>query len=246
MTFWEFFKIHLKQIYRNRAGIFWTLVIPVAIYVAVSFLPLESLVGTGVDYPRFLLPGLIAMVVMQGGIYTLAYGMIEYKARGVLKRLAVTPLTKSQFISSLLAARLVIVSGQAVILTAVGVGIFHTQIHWPVLTIIVFTLLGGSVFLLLGLIISTFADTYESAAPITAALGLPLAFLGDIFYPIENLSAGLQSVARALPITHMSGALRQAYTVGADLGDLWQPALILAGWLAVFFAIAVWRFRLEN
>jgi ABC-2 type transport system permease protein len=246
MAYWEFFKIHLKQIYRNKAGIFWTIVVPVAIYVAVSFLPLENLVGLGVNYSEFLLPGIIAMVVMQGGIYTLAYATIEAKSHGVLKRLAVTPLTKSQFITTMLAARLTVVLAQALVLTIVGVLVFNTQFHWPILTITIFVLLGGAIFLLLGLIISTFADSYESAAPITAGLGLPLAFLGNIFYPVEKLPESLQAIAQVLPITHLSDALRQAYITGAGLADLWQQAVILVAWLLGFFIVAVWRFRLES
>jgi ABC-2 type transport system permease protein len=246
MTFWELFKINFKQIYRNRTGIFWTVVVPVFIYVAVSFLPLESLAEVGVAYPEYLLPGVIAMVVMQGGIYTLAYAVIEHRGRGILKRLAVTPLTKIHFISSLLAARLSVVLAQVVVLTLVGVLAFNTNFNWPILPVLVFVLLGGSVFLLLGLVISTFADSYEAAAPITAGIGLPLAFLGNIFYPIDKLPSSLQAIGQFLPITYMSDGLRQAYVFDASLGDLAPQALILAGWLVLFLAIAVWRFRLAD
>ncbi|HYE22446.1 MAG TPA: ABC transporter permease [Verrucomicrobiae bacterium] len=246
MPFKEFFKIHLKMIYRNRAGIFWTVIIPVAIYVAVSSLPLGQVINADIDYPKYLLPGIIAMVVMQGGIYTLAYAIIELKSRGVLKRLAVTPLTKTQFILSLMAARLTVVLIQVFVLTVIGVLIFNTQFTWRGITIATFVLLGGAIFLLMGLVISTFANTYESAAPITAGIGLPLAFLGNIFYPAEQLPPALHSIANFLPITYLADGLRQSYIYGAGISDLTWQLFVLSIWFIAFFILATWRFKLED
>jgi ABC-2 type transport system permease protein len=246
MAFLEFFQIHLKLIYRNRAGIFWTVVIPTAIYVALSVLPLKNLVDLNIAYSKYLLPGIIAMVVMQGGIYTLAYAIIDFKGKGILKRLAVTPLTKTQFIFSLLSARLTVMLIQTFVLTIIGIIIFNTQFTWRALTIATFVLLGGAIFLLLGLIISTFADTYESAAPITAGIGLPLTFLGNIFYPVENLPEWLQNVAKFLPITYVADGLRQSYIFGWGLRDLAMEVFVLLCFFVVFLAIAVWRFKLED
>lgn len=245
-TFVEFFKVHLKLIYRNTSGLFWTILVPVAIYVALSALPIGDIIGVDVVYPRYLLPGLIAMVVMQGGIYTLAYAMIELKARGVLKRLAVTPLTKAQFIASLLAARLTVVLAQVFVLTVIGMLIFNIQFTWRTLTIATLIILGGGVFLLIGLLISTFADTYESAAPITAGIGLPLMFMGNIFYPLDKLPEGLQAIGHVLPITYLADGLRQTYIYGFGLRDLSWEIMLLAIWFAFFFVLATWRFKLED
>jgi ABC-2 type transport system permease protein len=75
----------------------------------------------------------------------------------------------------------------------------------------ILSLLGGGIFLLVGLLISTVATTYESAAPITAGVGLPLTFLGNIFYPISTLPHALQVVANVLPITYLADGLRKVY-----------------------------------
>ncbi len=246
MAFWEFFKINLKLIYRNRAGIFWTVIVPVAIYMALSILPLGGLTDVNIDYPKYLLPGIIAMVIMQGGIYTLAYAEIELKGRGVLKRLAVTPVTKTQYILSLMCARLTVMLIQVFVLTVIGVLIFNTQFTWRGITIAALVLLGGAIFLLIGLIISTFAKSYESAAPITAAIGLPLTFLGNIFYPVERLPHGLQILAKFLPITHLADGLRQTYIFGHGMADLSYQLSLLCLWFLMFFIIALWRFRLED
>src|SRR3989344_2399300 len=116
MSFWELFKTNLRIIYRNINGLFWTLVMPAFIYIALSVLPVGKLLEGQVKYSNFVLPGIIAMVIMQGGIYGLAYWMVELRARGVLKRFMVTPINKTELILSMVAARVVVMYVQVIVL----------------------------------------------------------------------------------------------------------------------------------
>src|SRR5579872_4819307 len=104
-SFTQLFKANLKIFYRNRQGFFWTLFMPAAIYIALSVLPISKGVTAQERYSTFVLPGIIAMTIMQTGIYGLAYWMVDLKARGVVKRFLATPLTVSQFIFGILTAR---------------------------------------------------------------------------------------------------------------------------------------------
>jgi len=71
--------------------------------------------------------------------------------------------------------------------------------------------------------------------PISPALGGLSALLGGVFYPTSVLPAWLQTVGRALPITHSLEMIRRAVFTGAALGQLAAP---LAG-LALFCAVTV-------
>ncbi len=246
MSFWQLFKTNLRVIYRNRSGIFWTLVMPAFIYIALSILPIGSFLGGQLKYSNYVLPGIVAMTVMQGGIYGLAYWMVDLKTRGVLKRFMVTPINKTELILSLVAARIVVMFIQVLILTLLGVLAFNATFAGNILAPLVLVLLGGSVFLLLGLLISSFADTYDAAAPITAAIGLPLTFLGNIFYPVELLSHGLQQFAKILPITYLADGLRAVYLQPFSFALIAKDAAILAAWGLVILAITIWRFRLKE
>jgi ABC-2 type transport system permease protein len=50
-------------------------------------------------------------------------------------------------------------------------------------------------------------------------------------------------VARAIPLTYLSDALRQVMVGGAALAPLWLCFAVLAGWLLVCFGIAARKFR---
>lgn len=203
--------MNLRLIYRNRQGIFWTILMPVFIYVALSVLPIGKTLGTKFSYSDFVLPGIIAMSIMQGGIYGLAYWMVDLKSRGVIKRFMVTPIRPVELILSLLCARVMVILVQLIVLTLVGVVFFHAHFAGNYLTTLIFALAGGFTFLLIGLFISTLANSYEAAAPITTAIGLPLTFLGNLFFTVDGLPKVLRVVAHALPITYLADGLRKAY-----------------------------------
>lgn len=245
-AFAQLFLINSKLLYRNPAGLFWTVAMPVAFYVGLSLVPLERLIGTSYNYATFLLPGMIAYVIMQGGIYGLAYWMVDLRSRGVIKRFVVTPVKPYQMAISVIASRLVIMLLQVVILTTIAIGFFHVEINWNILSIISFTMLGGTVFLILGLLISSLSSSYETAAPLTAGIGLPLTALGNIFFPIEKLPEVVQWVARILPITYLADGLRNAYLSAFSWQALSLDFLVLGIWVVLLLGLVIWRFRLEE
>ncbi len=248
-SFYQLFLMNLRLVYRNYTGLFFTLVMPSIIYVALSVLPIGAVFGgssNGFNYSQYVLPGIIAMTIMQGGIYGLAYWMIDLKSRGVIKRFLVTPLKQGELIVSVLASRILIAVGQAVFLTLVGVIFFNVSIGVNVLAALLLIILGAGIFLLVGLLISMFADTYEAAAPITSAVGLPLTFLGNIFFPIDSLPKVLQYVGEVLPITYLADGIRLVF-LNKNIPKLfWTDAGVLAIWFVVILGFTLWKFRLKE
>jgi ABC-2 type transport system permease protein len=88
------------------------------------------------------------------------------------------------------------------------------------------------------------ANTYQAAAPLTTAIGLPLTFLGNIFYSTDILPKSLQYVAKILPIVYLAGGLRSQY-LGTSDGHLLTSILILLIWFVAILLITLWRFRLD-
>jgi len=239
-------KVSFKMIFRDQAGLFFAIVLPLILYIAISLLPINQFIKQSVPYPSYLLPGIIAMQVMSGGIYGLAYWMVEAKAAGVLKRFMVTPIKKVELILSLLSARVAVMLIQSVLFLAVGGLFFHVPFSGNIVSVLAFILLGGGVFLLIGLLISTFAKTYQAAAPITAAIGLPFTFLGNIFYPVSALPHALEVVSNVLPITYLADALRFLLLHPFDLSAVVKDFFVLFIWFVILLVTVVWRFKLEE
>ncbi len=245
-SFWELFKANLKMFFREKEGFYWTVLMPAFIYIAISVIPIGKLLSSKTVYSSFVLPGIIAMTIMQGGVYSLAYWMVDLKARGIIKRLLATPLKQWQLAISLVCARLVIVLGQVLILTLFGVLVFHAQFAGNILSVIILVLEGGAIFLLVGLLISNYAKSYDAAAPITSAIALPLTFLSNIFYPLSVLPAALQKIADVLPITNLADGLRQAYLYPFNLTVIGKDILSLMVWLIIILVITISVFQLKE
>lgn len=211
MSFIELLKANLKIVYRDVGGLFWTIALPVVIYVVLSLLPINRYLPISFNYSDFVLPGIIAYVIMQGGIYGLGYWMVDMRAQGVIKRFLATPLKQWELAFAVVASRLVVMVVQVVLLTLIGILIFHAPYKWNIVSTLVFTFLGGGIFLMLGLLISTMAGSYQSAAPITAGLGLPMTFLGNMFFPINVLPNSIQIIAKILPVTYLAQGLRTVF-----------------------------------
>lgn len=241
-SLYQLTKANTKIIFRNPSGFFWNLGLPAVLYIGISLLPVESLLKLPGGYSHFLLPGIIAMTIMQHGIYSLAYWMVDLKSRGVLKRLAVSPVKKYELVLSLLLSRSLVFLLQTLLLIAAGWLVFGVPMPAHPLFLLLSVVAGGWLFLLMGLIISTLADTYESTAPFTTIIGLPLNFLGNIFYPLTLLPVTIQKIAAFLPIVPFADLVRSSYT-----GDVTSEPLLatskLAVWFAVLLALAVYRLR---
>ena len=245
MQFWQLLKINIIMLRRNRSGLFWTLIVPAGTYVALSILPIGAVLGDQ-SYSSFLLPGIIALTVMQGGIYTLAYWMTDQRNRGVLRQLSLTPVRKFNLLLSLIVARSLVMLLQALVITLIGVIFFDAEVKGSVIWAGLFVVLGGFVFLPIGLLISTFANSYDAAAPITAGIGLPLTFLGNVFYPIQLLPGYLMVISKYLPLTFLADALRKIYLQAGGFYKVSTDLFWMLGWIVVIFAITLWRFRIDE
>ncbi len=243
---YQLFLANLKIFYRNSQGFYWTILMPSIIYIALSVLPIGAFLTKGIDYPSFLLPGIVAMSIMQTGIYGLAYWMVDLKSQGIIKRFLVTPIRSVDIILGIVSSRIIVVLVEVLSLTLVGVIFFNARFAGNFFSIFIISILGAGIFLLAGLLISNYAKTYDTAAPVTSAIGLPLTFLGNIFFPIDSLPHILKIVAKILPTTYLADGLRQSYLYAFDFQKISKDILILAVWLVFMSGLTVWLFKLKE
>lgn len=210
--------------------------------VAVSALPVESL---ELRYIDFLVPGIVAMMIMSTNVNGVAGQISSWRERGVLRRMQSTTLKAGTFIAAQITARLVLNGLQAVIVLLIASLVFRTQVNGSWLLLLFYVVLGTLVFMSIGFMIAGTAKTPESAGPIAGLISFPLMFFGNVFFPVRDMPEVLQPVVQVLPIVHLSDALRDVMNVGASLADLAMPTLILFAWLVAAFFAASRTFRWE-
>ncbi len=202
----------------------------------------ETLQTENLNFISYFVPSMLGLSVMQVGIFA-AIPLVADREKLILKRLAATPLRRWQLVGSNVLMRLLIALIQAVIIVGVGVVVFDVAITGPFPLSVVFIVLGAVAFLALGYVVASFASTEDAANGMTSVIQFPMMFLSGTFFPIDQMPDPLQAVARAIPLTYLSDALRQVMVGGAAFAPLWLCFAVLAGWLVVCFAIAARKFR---
>ncbi len=202
----------------------------------------ETLQTENLNFISYFVPSMLGLSVMQVGIFA-AIPLVADRVKLILKRLAATPLRRWQLVGSNVLMRLLIALTQAVIIVAVGVFVFGVEIVGSFALTVLFIALGAMAFLALGYVIASFAKTEDSANGMTSVVQFPMMFLSGTFFPLDQMPDFLQGVARVIPLTYLSDALRQVMVGGAAFAPLSVCAAVLIGWLVVCFGIAARKFR---
>jgi ABC-2 type transport system permease protein len=204
--------------------------------------------GQGQGYRGFLVPGIAAMAIMQGGLFGVVFTLVAFKSRGILRRLKAAPIGPSHILAGQVVTRLVVSIMQTYVLLLVGVIVLNVTIGrdaaaWVNITL--FALLGGALFIAMGLAISGWAKSEDTAAPVANVISLPMMFLSGVFFPVTAMPDWVQEISRFLPLTYLADGMRAVALDGASLGSQWPELVGLTAWTAAMLAVATRLFRWE-
>jgi len=193
----------------------------------------------------FLMPGILAMSLMQLGLFATATPLVSLREEGVLRRLGATPLPRWQLLMGQVLMRLTIAVVQAALIIGISVAAFHVQMQGSYLALAGLILLGAATFIGLGYLIASFARTVESAGGIASAVNFPMMFLSGVFFPLALMPAFLAPFVRAMPLTYLADAIRQVTVGSTPAFPMWVDVAVLAGWAVVCIGIASRFFKWE-
>lgn len=197
------------------------------------------------SYLDYLVPGILALSIMQLGIFSIAFAFVSFKSTGALRRLHVTPTNPLAFIFGQSMARLLISIMQVGLLVAISAVIFKVQFVGNILAIFALAILGTIVFLAFGFAIAGWAKDENQAAPVANLISFPMLFLSGVFFPTDGLPTWLQKIVGLLPLTFLADAMRSVSTQGATLWEVRGDILGLLVWGIIAFIIAVKVFKWE-
>lgn len=193
----------------------------------------------------FLLPGILAMALMQLGLFGTAQPLVSLRDQGVLRRLGATPLPRWTVLASQIAMRLTIALAQTIIILAVGVIGFQVPLQGNLVLLMGIVMLGAMTFIALGYTIAAFSKNQETAAGISSLLNFPMMFLSGLFFPVEFVPSFLQPVIAVIPLTYLVDAIRQimigtnpVFPMPLDIG-------VLCAWLVGSLVLAIRFFKWE-
>ena len=208
-------------------------------------LTVEDVQARSQRYLDFLLPGLLAFTLMQLSIAGSGFNIVEYRRKGILKRLFVTPIRPRDFIASIVMARMAIVLIQLTVLILVAVLVLNVTIVGNFVSFYFIVMLGTFIFLCLGFCLGSVAKTQQAVMAVGNIVIFPQIFLSGVFYPIESMPELIQPIAKILPLSFVSTAMREIANNGASLLSIAPSLLGIALWFVIAFVLAtrlfVWK-----
>ncbi|HEY7428180.1 MAG TPA: ABC transporter permease [Gemmataceae bacterium] len=206
-------------------------------------LPVHVEKEPGARYIDFLVPGLVGMSLMGGGLWGVGFVTVDMRIRKVLKRFLATPMRKTDFLLGILLSRLIFLVPEILVLLLFARLAFGVVIQGSLMAIVVLILLGALAFAGIGLLVASRARTLEAVSGLMNLVMLPMWVLSGIFFSSERFPDAMQPFIKALPLTTLIDALRGVTLEGVSLPALWSQVAILAGWAVGSFVLALRWFR---
>lgn len=197
----------------------------------------------GSRYIDFLVPGLLGMNLMGGGLWGIGFVTVDMRIRKLIKRLVATPMKKRDFLLSLVGSRMLFTVPETLVILLTGWLIFGIAIEGSVLSIAVVSGLGALSFAGLGLLISSRAQKIETISGLMNVVMLPMWIFSGVFFSSGKFPDFLQPFIQALPLTQLNNALRAVITDGETLASQALPLGILSAYGLVSFVLALRWFR---
>lgn len=197
----------------------------------------------GNRYIDFLLPGLIGMNLMGGGLFGVGFVIVDMRVRKLFKRLLATPMRRTDFLLSILVSRLIFLIPEMTLLFTVGRLVFGVPIYGSVLTVVVLILAGVATFDGIGLLVACRTEKTETISGLINLCMLPMYLLSGTFFSSKRFPDVVQPFIQALPLTQINEGLREVMLEGAGLTDIaWRIGILLV-WTVVCSALALRWFR---
>ncbi len=205
----------------------------------------QEVTEPGSRYIDFLVPGLIGMGLMGGGVWGVGFAIVDMRIRQLLKRFMGTPMKKPHFIIAMIFSRMVFMVPEIVIVLIVSRLLFGVKNHGSYATVALLIVLGAFEFAGIGLLIACRARTLEAVSGLMNLAMVPMWIGSGIFFSAKRFPEFVQPVVDLLPLTPLIAALRHVMQEGAGLLLILPELAIICIWGVVTFVVALKLFRWE-
>ena len=203
----------------------------------------KPLTVSGTRYIDFLIPGLIAMGVMTSCMWGLGYGIIDKRAKKLMRRMVATPMKKSYFLFSLIVVRIAMNVLESGLLFLFAWMVFDIRIQGNLIALAGIFMAGNLAFSGIAVFIASRTGNTEIGNGLINAIVFPLMLLSGIFFSYHNFPDWSLPIIQKLPLTMFADGIRSIFIEGAGLADIMGPCIILLTIGSLFFVVGLKVFK---
>ncbi|EMY77327.1 ABC-2 family transporter protein [Leptospira weilii serovar Ranarum str. ICFT] len=203
----------------------------------------DRLDSKGTRYIDYLVPGMLAMGVMNSCLWGVGWNLIEMRMKKLLRRMSATPMNKLYFLLSFFFTRLVVTVFESAILLGFTLSTFENAWEGSVGAAITVYLSGNFAFACIGIFIGSRAANSQVGNGLVNAVTFPMMVLSGIFFSYQNFPEAVLPIIRNLPLTLMADSLRAVFIEGAGFSSVMPSVISLLVYGVVFLFIGNRIFR---
>jgi ABC-2 type transport system permease protein len=189
-------------------------------------------------------PAMMAQFSIAGLIGAATLLVEERKSRS-LQRLLTTPISKAQILIGHYLAMFILIFAQMMMLIAFGQLFLQLDYASQWGATLLLAVAASMSVAGLGLLIGALSKTQENAIVLSLVPMFVLSGLGGAWVPLEFTSETVQTIGHFTPVAWVMDGFKTILARGQGLEAIWLPAVVLLGFTALWFTLAVWRFKFE-
>jgi ABC-2 type transport system permease protein len=226
---------------REKLAVFWGMAFPLVLLVIFGSIPgfhkADKQLG-GLTLLDVYVPTLMALVLLTLAVSAMPAVLAGYRERGVLRRLATTPVGPGRLLAAQLAVHAVTAAVTLGLIIAVARLAYGVALPAQPGGFVLALVLTSAALFALGLLVAALASTGRNANLTGTFIFFPMMFFAGLWVPIAAMPAVLRHISHALPLGAAVQALQDASA------GRWPSLTLLATMAAyaVAFGIAAVRF----
>ena len=188
---------------------------------------------------RFLIPGLIAMILIITAVITVALSFVREKEKGTMEQLNVSSLKTIELILGKTFPFVVIALVNAGLIMLAGYIFFGVEMKGSYLLLLFTTLIFLTASTSLGIFISVVSDSQQVAFTAATFVSLlPSLILSGFVFPIDSMPWVIQIITNITPAKFFINILRAIILRGVGVPAFWDQIIYLLIFTLIFIVLA--------
>lgn len=188
---------------------------------------ISPLTTPGLRYIDFLIPGLIAMGIMQSCLGGIGWSLIDRRIKKMLRRMIATPLNKYVFLSSYILTRIFLSVIEITALVLFAMLLFGVTIQGSIPAFMLLILCGNVAFAGISILVASRAKNTQVGNGLLNVVALPMMICSGIFFSYKGFPDWTLPIVENLPLTILADSIRKVFIEGAQLTDIFGASVIL-------------------
>jgi ABC-2 type transport system permease protein len=191
-------------------------------------------------------PGVVTIILMLVSAMLTSISITREKELGTIEILYVSPLKPALIIVGKVLPFAILGFINAILILIMAWLVFSVPVNGSVVLLLAEMLLFITTSLGLGVLISTIANTQQTALMLSLfALMMPTILLSGFIFPIANMPLPLRIISNIIPAKWFLIIIKSVMLKGVGIGYIWKETLILLGMTLFFIWVSVKKFKIR-